>query len=88
MDPRLRGDDGSWGHTPDARGVAYAAFLAASCRSTYCRMPPCRKYSTSFGVSSSTLTSKRFSLPSVLRAVTVAVFASAVVAGRSMSNVS
>ena len=36
-------------------------------------MPPWRKYSTSFGVSSSTLTSKRVSRPSGLRASTLRV---------------
>ena len=57
-----------------ARSDAYAAFLDASCRSTYCSRPPWRKYSTSFGVSSSTSASNSTWLPPALVAVTLTRF--------------
>lgn len=50
----------------------YATCLAASCRKTYCSNPPCLKYSTSFGVSSSTFAWNTTELPSLRNAVTVA----------------
>src|SRR6185312_2881845 len=52
-----------------------AALRPASWRSTYCRMPPWRKNSRSFGVSSITCTLNCFLLPSSAVAVTVASFA-------------
>src|ERR1700730_6362021 len=45
-------------------------YFAANCRSTYCRMPPCWKYSISCGVSIRTLAVNSFLEPSEAVAVT------------------
>src|SRR5690606_10637650 len=70
-----RGPPGK-GKAPHARGffvaAAQAALRVASWRSTSCSRPPCRKYYTPSGVSSSTWTSTSTTRPSALRAVTFA----------------
>ena len=45
-------------------------YFAANCRSTYCRMPPCSKYSISCGVSIRTFASNSFTVPSAAEALT------------------